>query len=185
MKRLRGSATKPLVSVLTPSIVERAGMLEECKQSVAAQTFTRWEHLVEVDELREGCAKTMNRVANLAAGEWLLPLADDDLLNPDCVEALVDAAADADVVYAPPRVEGGQPAWPYQKRPPNIPSCALIRTALWREIGGYKETLRREEDRKFWIAARHLGARFVRVDRELWVYRFHGGNKTFRNGVAA
>ncbi len=160
-------------------------MLEECKASVAAQTFTGWEHLVEVDELREGCAKTMNRLAKVASAEWLLPVADDDLLYPGCLADLLAASENADVVYSPPHVEGGMPAWPFRQRPPGIPSCALIRTSLWRAIGGYRETLRREEDRRFWIEAKHRDARFVRVDKETWVYRFHGGNKTFKNGVAA
>ena len=60
------------VSILTPSIPERADMLEECRASVKAQTVTRHEHLVMVDEDRRGCAVTMNLLATLAHGEWLL-----------------------------------------------------------------------------------------------------------------
>ncbi len=159
-------------------------MLVECKASVAAQTFTGWEHLVEVDENRDGCAKTMNRLAARAKGKWLLPLADDDLLHPDCLEVLLAASPEADIVYSPPEVSG-KPAGPFQKSPPAIPSCALIHADLWAEIGGYREDLTREEDRKFWTLAKQRHARFVRVDRETWVYRFHGGNKSFNHGVAA
>lgn len=173
-----------LVSVLTPSIPERAGWLEECKASVAAQTFEKVEHLVEVDHDHAGCSVTMNKVAARSSGEWLLPLADDDLLHPDCVEALVAASADADVVYAPPEVWGRHER-AFHGRPPEIPSCALIRTKLWYDLGGYDETVIREEDRRMWTAALAHGARFVRVAMPTWVYRHHAGNKSFNNGVAA
>src|SRR5690242_6397610 len=69
------SRVRPDVSVLTPSIPERADMLRECRKSVEAQTADVWiEHLIYVDADRQGCAKSMNALADRAAGEWLLPL---------------------------------------------------------------------------------------------------------------
>lgn len=167
------------VSVLTPSIPERAHMLEECRASVKAQTHPGVEHLVLVDEDRNGCAVTMNRLATLAHGEWLLPLADDDLLLPGCIATLLRHTEDADIVYAPPLVTGNEDRWWFYQAPPVIPSFALIRAELWEEIGGYDETLTREEDRVFWTAALDRGERFVRVDEPCWVYRQHEGNKSF------
>src|SRR3954470_12438511 len=92
------------VSILTPSIPERAAMLKECRLSVKAQSLNVWEHLIQVDETRRGCAVTMNELAGRARGEWLLPLADDDLILPRCLEVLLAHSAEADIVYAPPLV---------------------------------------------------------------------------------
>jgi glycosyltransferase involved in cell wall biosynthesis len=166
------------VSVLTPTVAGREKLLRECEWSVVAQTVTVFEHLVERDEQRDGCSATMNRVAARARGEWLLPLADDDLLLPGCVEHLTAAAAaDADVIYSPPLVSGNEDRWWFFQAPPVIPATALIRAELWRELGGYDDVAR-EEDRKFWIKALEAGARFVRVDEPCWVYRQWDGNKS-------
>ena len=179
------SHQKPLVSVLTPTIVERAAFLRECERSVEAQTVDCWEHIVELDEDHVGCAITMNRAASRAAGEWLLPLADDDLLLPGCLEYLLAEKDAGDVIYAPPLVTGNEDRFWFFQAPPAIPSFALVRASLWRELGGYDETLRREEDRDLWIKALAAGARFVRVNEPAWVYRQHRGNKSFNEGVAA
>ena len=172
---------------MTPSIPERAEFLRECEASVAAQTFTDYEHLVEIDINHEGCSITMNKLAGRASGEWLLPFADDDLLLPGCLGELVAYCDDdVDIVYAPPLVWGEPSEW-FTQAPPIIPSFALIRRDVWFELGGYDETAIREEDRKMWIKALDAGKKFVRADQApTWVYRLsHGGNKSFNNGVAS
>jgi glycosyltransferase involved in cell wall biosynthesis len=175
----------PLVSVLTPSIPSRRKYLDECVASVQAQTFTEHEHLVGIDQDREGCAVTVNKLAKRARGEWLLIVADDDLLLPRCIESLLEVASDADIVYAPPLVWGSNSPH-YFQQPPYIPSFALIYKELWDEIGGYREDAIREEDRKFWIEALRLDAKFVRYDAEpTWVYRLHAGSKSYNEGIAA
>lgn len=181
------SRQKLLVSVLTPTIDTRATLLEECLLSVRAQTLpdTLYEHLYALDTHRHGCSRTMNHLASQASGEWLLPLADDDLILPGALAALLAKAAEGDVIYSPPLVWGNGDTH-FFGEPPRIPSFALIRTSLWRQLGGYDESAVREEDRKLWVRALEAGARFVRVDSEpTWVYRFHGGNKSYRGGVAA
>lgn len=185
MRRTSGYAQPPLVSVLTPSIVERKAMLRECKASVKAQTMTRWEHLVEVDRERTGCSATMNRLAAQAKGTWLLPLADDDLLLPGALETLLSYARGARLVYSQPLVFGREPG-PFLADPPMIPSFALIRRDLWFELGGYDESLIREEDRSLWVRAERAGVEFVKANgAPTWIYRFHGGNKSFNNGLAS
>lgn len=174
------SAQKPRVSVITPTIPERAHFLAECVRSVEAQTFRGFEHLIWEDTGREGCAVTMNRVAERAEGEWLLPLADDDLLLPGCLEALLAHSEHADIVYSPPLVTGNEDRWWFFQAPPAIPSFALIRTQLWRDLGGYDDTLTCEEDRDLWVKALAAEATFVRVDAPCWVYRQHPGNKSFQ-----
>jgi glycosyltransferase involved in cell wall biosynthesis len=184
--RVRGSKLSPLVSVLTPTIPGRERMLSECLQSVRSQTFPGWEHLVKLDADREGCATVMNWLAEQAEASWLLPLADDDLVLPGCLAALLEHADDADVVYAPPLVWGVDDPWWFFGEPPAIPSFALIRAELWQEIGGYDDEWTREEDRRFWTRSLERGARFVRADdAPTWIYRVHAGSKSFNNGLAS
>jgi len=177
-----------LVSVITPSIPGRERFLDECKRSVAAQapsTVYAWEHLVWLDEERKGCSATVNRLASMAGGEWLLPIADDDLLLPGCLDSLLIAAGEADIVYSPPLVTGNEDRWWFFQAPPCIPSTALIRATLWRDLGGYDETLRHEEDRDLWTKALAAGARFERVDSPTWIYRQHDSNKSFNKETVA
>jgi len=155
---------------------------------VLTQTTGRWEHLRLLDDARLGCASTMNTLAEEARADWLLPLADDDLILPRCMETLLAHSEDADVVYAPPLVWGLPPEATahFFAEPPYIPSFALINKTLWRQLGGYDHEWNREEDRRFYIRALDRGARFVRADSEpTWVYRHHGGNKSYHDGVAS
>jgi glycosyltransferase involved in cell wall biosynthesis len=179
-----------LVSVVTPTIPGREELLEECAASVDAQTGgISVEHIVVPDEGHWGCAKTMNLCVDLAVGEWLLPLADDDLLLPGAVRALVEEAfsgdAAVDVVYAPPLVSGNEDRWWFFQAPPCIPATALVRASLWRDLGGYNERLDHEEDRDLWTKMLDAGATFARIDYPCWVYRMHAANKSFNKKPAA
>ncbi len=193
MSASSGSPRNVLVSIVTPSIPERAHFLAELEASVQAQTLEAdHEHIILVDVDRDGNAVTTNRAALLANGKWLLPIADDDLLLPGALKTLLAAAEEcgrdgfpADVVYSPPLVTGNEDRWWFFQEPPVIPAVALIRTDLWSELGGYDESLGREEDRDLWTRALAAGARFARVDDPCWVYRQHAGNKSFNAGVAA
>lgn len=173
-----------MISVLTPTIPERSDLLRECMLSVEAQTLSglEYEHLIGVDEEHVGCSVTINKLAAEAKGEWLLPLADDDLLLPGALTRLIEA--EGDIIYSAPLM--AHPAsWHFFQEPPLIPSTALIRRDLWLECGGYDESVVREEDRGLWIKALEQGARFTRIGEPVWVYRLHGGNKSYRNGVAS
>lgn len=173
------------MSVLTPSIPPRASLLEECRRSVEAQTEADWEHLVEIDTHREGCSKVMNRLAAKARGVWVLPLADDDLILPGALRNLLAHSYESDIIYAPPLMWGWD-SWHFFQEPPNIPSFALIKRSLWEQLGGYDESVIREEDRGLWTRALEAGATFQKVDTApIWVYRIHGGNKSLNAGVAA
>ena len=179
VRQSSGSCPRPLVSVITATIPERKGMLNECVRSVRSQTVAEWEHLILEDEEREGCSVIVNRMVARAKGEWLLPLADDDLILPACLSVLLSASEQADVVYSPPLVWGLPDPWWFFQVPPAIPSTALVRKTVWVEHGGYDETAGREEDRKLWTRMLEAGVRFVRADTEpTWVYRVHVGSKS-------
>ncbi len=131
----------------------------------------------------------MNKAAARATGDWVLPLADDDLLLPGCLARLLAATSDEDgeydVVYPRPLV-WGEEAEAFWREPPDIPSLALIRADLWRSLGGYDETLGEREDNEMWRKVPSAGGRMVCYDAApTWVYVFHGGNKSRHGGVAS
>lgn len=180
VQRLFNSSEKPSISVLTPTIPERTWMLLEARKSVLAQTYPLqdYEHLVLEDTDHEGCAKTVNRLAARAHGDWLFILADDDLMLPACLMAHIQGCRGADIVYSPPIVWGEDGAQ-FCGEPPNIPSASLIKAALWRSLGGYNEDLGNSEDRDFYRRAMEKDAVFSRVNGQpTWLYRFWGGNKS-------
>jgi glycosyltransferase involved in cell wall biosynthesis len=178
----RPTPAKPLISVLTPTIAGREDYLRQCKASVRSQTFRSFEHIVIEDKHLLGNASTVNKCAELAQGEWLFLIADDDLLLPGCLEYHIEA--EGDIIFSPPLVSGNEDRWWFFQEPPVIPAVALIRTEMWRDLGGYNENLRYEEDRDLWERALDAGATFTRVTEPCWVYRQHQHNKSF-NKIAA
>lgn len=156
-------------------------MLEEAVASVQTQTHTAWELITLVDDLYEGQSTTINRIAAACSGDWVFPFDDDDLLFRGCLKELVAGSDGADVVFAPPDVEGEDPQQ-FRGQPPMIPTPALIRRDLWNALGGYNRQRFEQEDRDLFERLMAAGAKFRRVDEVLWLYRFHpgvaGGNKS-------
>ena len=176
------------VCVITPSLPGRESLLEECKASVAAQTVPV-EHLVGIDVAREGPSVIRNRLAAQTDAEWLLPLDDDDLLDPECVERLLDASTGADVVYPWCRMVGRTDGWVpnklfartalYQQN--YIPVTALIRRTMFETVGGYQSVPLEDWVLWQWIEL-HAGV-FKCVPEILWSYRF--GVNQFQGEIAA
>ena len=168
------------VCVLTATVPGREQLLEECRASVANQTVPV-EHLVGVDLSREGPATIRNRLAADSNADWFVPLDDDDLLDPACVETLLAHAEAAEVVYPWCRVEdyvNGLAPWCPNRlftadallRYNFIPVTALVSAVLWRKVGGMPEGVE-VEDWRFWKRCLGAGARFRCVDEVLWSYR--------------
>lgn len=166
------------VSIITATIPGREKMLAECVLSVRSQSHRDYEHIILLDNDRDGCSTIVNRAVAQAEGEWLFLIADDDLLLPFCLETHLEHSTAADIVYSPPLVWGLHDPWWYFQAPPAIPSTALIRKSLFLELGGYDETAVREEDRGLWVKAMQAGASFARAPGPTWIYRIHDGNKS-------
>lgn len=142
------------------------------------------EHLVELDADKTGVAVMCNRLAGHAKGEWLLPLADDDLLDADYLETMVPQLK-ADVVWSWCRFTDRNHELATNRLPPKnipealkqgnfIPGTALIRKTLWDLLGGYREVP--YEDWDLWRRAANAGASFHCVPEVLWTFRLHANN---------
>lgn len=166
-------------------------MLEQCIASVAAQTIPV-QHLILLDKDREGGAQTLNKLVKLADTEWILPMADDDILYPTCVERLYANSEGADMIYPWCNVVGREkhPAWnpnshfdPVRLRSGNyIPATVLIKTEVVKELGYYPEVVC--EDHAMWIKLLDAGKVIRCVPEILWEYRFsqNEGHKNVSDG---
>lgn len=179
------------VAVITPSLPTRTNQLLRAMLSVTGQTHLPDRHLVAVDYQRAGSAAVRNQLvdaADAAGIDWVAPLDDDDWLAPNHLQLLLAASRTADVVYSYCQVTG-RDGWnpnrgfdPAALRRGNfIPITTLIRTELWRDLDGWRDSSECEhgwEDWDFWVRALDIDATFVCVPETTWVYNFHPGCKT-------
>lgn len=176
------------ISVITPTIPERSELLDDCKTSVENQTIPAVEHLVAVDIEGHGPSVLRNGMVGRSTGDWILPLDDDDTLDPDYIQVVQPHLTDAvDVVYTWCRVEG-LPDWTPNRlfndalllKGNFIPVTACIRKSLLEEIGGWPEPperLQPGEDWELWKLALGAGAVFKLVPEVCWSYRVQPGSR--------
>jgi len=162
----------------TPQIIEAyAGRLKYIKQSNIGQ------------------AATLNRGWNIASGSLLGYLSSDDCLKPTAITELVNALqvnSDAVVAYVDfELIDGSSNSFRHieaeeydSKRLIVDLICqpgpgALFRKQIFEELGGWDESLRQVPDFEFWLRASRLG-RFVRVPKNLALYRVHEESGAFR-----
>jgi hypothetical protein len=156
--------------------------LDECMGAVRNQTVRVHEHRIGVDYRRSGGAAMLNRVIDGVTTKWVFPLADDDLIDPSCIEKLLAKAeeTDADMVYPWCRVTGRggwNPNSHYDevrlKRDNYIPATVLIKTEVVQSVGGYPDVVC--EDHGMWLKLLETKRKIVCLPEVLWTYRFHRG----------
>ncbi len=209
-------AQEPAVSVIVP-VFNQAELLRDCLESVRRQTRPDWEAIVVDDgssqgdpaavvasladprirltrhQRNRGLAAARNTGFEQARAEWVLPLDADDLLEPVCLEALLDLARrepSADALFGRLRYFGARTgvwltqaqdaeAFLARKRMPG--AGTMWRKTLWQAAGGYcEEALLRggQEDTDFWLSAFAAGARAAHDPRPLYWYRRHESSMT-------
>lgn len=181
------------ISVLTPSITDRAWMLQEAVASVNVQTLQPFEHLIAVDHARVGQQGILNRLAEVAVGDWLCVLDDDDILDERYLETVYAHSADADVVStycATVDTTGRGRQFDQYNRPFNrdelarwntISPCSLVRRDWFEKVGGYRPG--QGYDWNLWLRLADAGARFTVVPEVLWCYRLSELNYSRPGGV--
>jgi glycosyltransferase involved in cell wall biosynthesis len=199
----------PLVTIVTPTY-DRANFLPETIESIRSQDYPRLEHIVldngSTDNTQEilrgygdalrwehhpkniGLARAINRGFELARGEIIGFVSDDDPLLPGAISALVDVfQSDPDVLVVYPDwdiIDGeGQfvrhidtfdyayvDMLRYHHTYPG--PGALFRRSVVDRIGGLDESYFVVSDYDFWLRAGLLGP-FRRCPRTLARYRQH------------
>jgi len=153
--------------------------------------------MVARQEVRKGVSAARNRGAAEATTEWVAFCDDDDLWSPEkLVRQLVSArAVDAEWAYAgcvfvdgQLEIHGGTPPLPAEpiiaalrsyNAVPAGASNVLVRTDVFRDVGGFDESLTHVPDWDLWLRLAQHGAA-ASVDSPLVAYRMHGANASLR-----
>jgi hypothetical protein len=178
-----------LVTVITPTLPERAELLAELARALERQTVPlTWLRCEDVNAI--GPAALRNVLAGHARTEWLAFIDDDDLVYPRHLETLLANSAGRDVVYSACDVEGRmwQPEHDCTLESLDthntIPVTSIVRSDLFAAVGGFPLGVK-DEDWALWRTLRARGARFGCVHERTWLYRFHNvgrGNRTWWDG---
>ena len=135
------------------------------------------------DALNKGFAK--------AKGEWLFWLNADDVLLPNSLKRVKDAATESvnwisgNVIYMDKDGKAKWCAWDrgsklaYRKLPVQVygPS-SFFRKKLFAEAGGFDVSLNYSMDIDFWCKFRQLGYWYTKLPDFVWGFRLHEGSKT-------
>lgn len=141
----------------------------------------------------------VNEIMATAKGEFVIPLCDDDLLDPQYVERCLSVAEHADVVYTDRRyfqIDEDPSTAPFFRIhgddfPPgkayavtmelknfifgsSLPMTVMWRKSFWDTLGGYDPRMP-HADTECWFRAVERGARMVYVAEPLFWYRQHAG----------
>lgn len=193
-----------MITVVTATLGRRSEMLAEAVESVQAQTFTDWEHIIiddgsfsvgpidgatVVQVSHRGLGPARNAGVERARGDAIALLDDDDVWLPHHLETVYEAmqAADADVAYAACDEVGRRDGYAIEVREFDgdvlqqenficVPAT-IIRTSSLLHAGGFPAGSL--EDWELWKRMHALGMRFVHVPVVTVVYRFHDDNLTY------
>lgn len=165
----------------------------------AEENSTYFQNCVVIrNEINKGVTRTLNRLLDLAQGDYIKLLASDDMLLPDGIEKLVNAIKDknADIVYANAYKVKEEAFFPVEeeqiigkvlkKRTPckshpmddlyewnYIPAyTVLIRKDCYDRYGGFSEKCT-YEDWEYWLRLASNGATFGYVNELVAFYRIN------------
>lgn len=160
-------------------IVDDGSTQPRTREVLAA--LSRSGHRV-IEQVHSGLAAARNRGIAASGGDYFLPLDADNRILPGFVAqaiARLDEDPEAGVVYGDRREFGARsgdvtvPEFDLARMLSGnyIDACAVVRRAVWSEVGGYDVAFRAWEDWDFWIGAAARGWRFLRVPRPTFEYR--------------
>lgn len=143
--------------------------------------------------LFNGVAAARNAGIAESKGKFFLPLDADDMLEPRCIEIMVNAHKETGhIVYSDfwedPTKRGSfsvyeSPDWNPRRLTMQGALAAVTQLTpreVWEKVGGYNETVA-WEDWAFQISYASLGYCAVRVPYPLWTYRKHTGKRRNEN----
>lgn len=177
------------VTVITPSLPERAELLAEACASVQAQTLPAVKHDVWLDTARVGPAMVRKRLVNECETSLVAFLDDDDLLYPDHLATLISALRqnDADLAFSWHDDGPGVPrfdAWcdeaialMFANRNV-IPVTVVARRDSILAAGGFNPQ-DRYEDHALFVRMMVMGQRIVCTPETTWRYRIAPNGRTW------
>jgi len=199
------------VSIIIPANRDR-GFLDLAIQSAMAQDFDDYEIILASDgnpELKKyadrygirysqadkkNLSHNQNTAMKIAKGEFIKGLAEDDLLELNCLSDLRSSIGTYALVYArainfskngetthiPPKTIDAKELW-IRKSSFIHGGTTMFRKDLFWEIGGRDESINSSEDYDFYLNLLTHGYEFIYCDSIVYRYRIHGGQKSNQN----
>lgn len=211
--RAAAMTRRPLVSVIVPTYNPPEEMLRGMLDSVRGQLYPAWElcladdgstapHVravldkyaaldarikVSYSGSNGGVSSASNRALAAAAGEFVVLLDHDDLLEEHALFRVAESIVedDPDIVYSDEALTApdGETLLRYAHRPafspeylrshPYIVHLAAFRTQLLRDVGGWDESLRISQDYDLVLRASEAARRIVHIPEVLYRWRIH------------
>lgn len=184
------------ITVVTPSIPPRAGLLARALASVAAQTRPAAAVAVAYDHARAGAAVTRQHALEMVRTSWTAFLDDDDELLPQHLDRLLAHArvTGADYVYPWFEVVGGLDPFPAHfgrlfdpDDPVQTTITVLVRTELAQAVGFCPPAegatvagQRWGEDYTFTLGCLAAGGRIVHLPERTWRWHHDSANTSGR-----
>jgi glycosyltransferase involved in cell wall biosynthesis len=222
-RRLGAAADLPLLSVVMPVYNAPLDLLAAAVASVREQVYPRWELCIADDastdagvreylnrltleeprvriHLREcngNISAATNSAAQIATGEFLVLLDQDDLLTPDALAEIALCAAaqpDADIVYSDDdKIDAGERRFAPQFKPDWSPELLLgymyfshvfaVRRELFARVGGMRIGFEGSQDYDFALRATEQARTIAHVPQVLYHWRVVAGS-TAASGAA-
>ena len=172
-----------------------------CKKWLAnhAHRFTNTE-LIEVEQ-NTGITKNINRGCRLAKGEWIKPLAGDDLLLPKCIELNIEHSQGKEVLFSQMEVFSEEGNLGYALSDENKPIYELsakkqfeklflfnfvsapsgfINKGFLQKMAYFDENYEMMEDYPFWLKTTYSGVKLYYFDDVTVRYRKHAESVSTR-----
>lgn len=145
-----------------------------------------WSYVSKVNviaQVNKGLASARNTGIMWAHGDYVLPLDADDILEPNCVERILQVAEEtnADVIAPSIKCFGlgtdttilmQDPKLEDFKAGNRIPYCSAIKLRALLDVGGYSPRMvEGYEDLHLWINLLSIGKRIVTIPEPLVLYR--------------
>ncbi len=212
--RIQAMPTPPLISILVPTYDTSVSMLRDMLDSVCNQLYPHWQlcvaddgsslpHVkavleeyaardsrIRLDFAHEngGVARATNRALTMAAGDFVVLLDHDDLLEEQALFRVAEAvlADDPDMLYSDEVLvdEDGRTVQHFIFRPtfspeylrahPYIVHLIGFRTSFLKELGGLDESLRISQDYDLILRASERAKKIVHIPEMLYRWRIHG-----------
>ena len=177
-----------MVSIIIPYNEDR-GFLQDAINSVWMQTYRDFELILEKGPGTLG--QNVNNGLKKASGEFIKILAEDDELTPDCLQILTNGIRNYDFIYSDAENFGNLPSgWDIYSKDTTTNladmlhangihgGTALYRTDMFRDVGGYDESLWTGEEYDLHLRLIKAGYKHRHVPGIVYRYRIHGDNKS-------
>jgi len=179
------------VSVIIPYHQDR-GYLFDAIESYEAQEFTGTSELILSQNPTYSLGENFNAGVTKAKGKYVKILPDDDLLTPNCLQDLFDAAerTNSDLVFAQGRDfhKGENTYWTPIVTDMSLEALlfenfihggtTLYRTDMLRDLGGYDESLWTAEEYEFHLRCVSRGFKLNYVPKIVFNYRVWENSKS-------